>query len=110
MDGAASGFSPLQAYLTCKITQIWSPDCFLLWEPDVIGNVVEFSFVDGAVYPGEGENLATLHTPNGSEILCLGGNVTFVTTNDFATGSLGQGPGPGGKTLGWWSPFSTNGH
>ena len=104
MDGAAAGFDAGNSYTTCKITQVWSPSCILMWEPDTrVAGINEYN--DGANYPANGENLAPLHTPDGSEVLSVGGNVTFVTTNGFAAQSAGTG-----RTLLWWSPFSVSGH
>jgi hypothetical protein len=112
MDGAPTGYGSGFVHATCKLTQVWSPNCYLLWEPDTAVSGA-FEFNDGANSPGPGENLAPLHTPNGSEVLCVSGNVDFVTTNSFAAASLapaGTGSGPGGKNFLWWSPLSSNGH
>jgi hypothetical protein len=115
MNEAQSGFSTIGTFPPCKMTQIWNPACYLLWEPCMSVNFPASTF-GGATYPGYltalppsgAANLAFRHSPNGSEILCLNGSVPFVTTNTFVA-PAGSGPGPGGKTLAWWSPFSGNG-
>ena len=105
MNGAVCGFT-ISTYSTCKITQVWSPACLLLWEPDsAVSGAFEFN--DGANWPGNASNesLATYHSVNGSEVLCVGGNVAFVSSNSFRAASFAVG-----KSLLWWSPFSFNGH
>ncbi len=46
-----------------------------------------------------------MHTVNGGEIVTVGGNVQFVTTQKFNAESAATG-----ESLAWWSPFSANGH
>jgi type II secretory pathway pseudopilin PulG len=123
MNGSLSGFSSQNQYVTCKTTDAWNPGCWLLWEPNGNGSppasASAFVFNDGANYPGinEADGLnegpGAVHTVNGSEILSVAGNVQFATTQKIQADEntpAGQGAGPGGKTLGWWSPFSTTGH
>jgi hypothetical protein len=43
----------------------------------------------------------------------LDGGVEFITSTNFYIDSNtppGEGPGPGGKTRLWWSPFTPDGH
>jgi hypothetical protein len=43
----------------------------------------------------------------------LDGGIEFITSTNFAADSNippGEGPGPGGQTRLWWSPFSADGH
>ncbi len=125
MDGAECAFPNYgggQNPNQCKITQIWSPLCYLLWEPDenVIaqGNPGSFEFNDGANFPTSppsgGEGIGRLHSKKGGNILALDGHVQFLQSLQFAQDSnatLGNGaPGPVGKTLLWWNPNSANGH
>jgi type II secretory pathway pseudopilin PulG len=116
MNGASVGFpSLISGYGTpCKITDIWSPACYLLWEPEENamgqGNPGAFDYNDGAYYPNISEGIGRLHSANSGNMLCVGGNVQFVTVQTIKIQSAGTGPGPGGKTLAWWSPISANGH
>jgi prepilin-type N-terminal cleavage/methylation domain-containing protein len=116
MNGAESGFATV--YPPSKVTDAWSPGCWLLWEPDEnaagLGNPGASDFDDGARCPGASfgtsEGIGRLHTANGGEILCVGGNVQMVTVQTWKAQTTRTGPmGPGGKTLAWWSPFSING-
>ena len=123
MDGAVNGFN--YANGSCKVTQGWSPLCYLLWEPDEnaggTGVPGAFEFNDGANYPSVptsctnpgNEGIGRLHTKNGGNALCLDSHVQYLLYKQFQQDSAtpcGQGPGPGGKTFLWWSPFTSNGH
>jgi prepilin-type N-terminal cleavage/methylation domain-containing protein len=123
MDGAVCGFpgSPVTVTHTCKTPQVWSPLCYLMWEPDENtlgpGDPGAFEFNDGSNYPTVppvgAEGIGPLHSKKGGNALCLDGHVQFVLVNDFKADSatpLGKGPGPGGKTYLWWSVYSQNGH
>ncbi len=113
-DGAACGFA--DGGSSCKITQIWSPLCYLAWEPDdTLDGAFEFN--DGANYPtvppaGE-EGIGLLHNKTGGNIMRCDGGVQFISSTNFALDSNippGTGPGPGGKTYLWWNVGSTTGH
>jgi type II secretory pathway pseudopilin PulG len=117
MNGSVAGFpSPENAhgYKTAKITQVWSPLCYLLWEPDENaagpGNPGAFDYNDGANFPSSSEGIGRLHTSNGGEMLSVAGNVQFVTVKKWNTETVGIGSGPLGQSLAWWNPFSSNGH
>jgi len=128
MNGADAGFPQAEneyQYKTCKITDVWSSACYLMWEPDeyLTASGVHSSspnlstFNDGAVNPSappsSSQGLGWMHSVNGNEILSVGGDVKFVTMRQFMADSntaSGRGPGPGGKTYLWWSPFSSDGH
>jgi len=118
MNGAVSGYpnEPQDGSRTCKITQIWSPLCYVMWEPDENflgpGNPGWFDWNDGSNFPTS-EGVGRLHSRRGGTIMAVGGHVVFVSKEQFAQDSntpLGTGPGPGGKTYLWWSPFSGTGH
>jgi hypothetical protein len=109
MNGSPNGFGGGTA--TCKITDAWNPGCYLLWETDENaagpGNPGALEFNDGAISPDETEGVPSkLHTLNGSEFLCVGGNVTFVSTNQF---NAAQNTSKG-RTFAWWHPSTTTGH
>jgi type II secretory pathway pseudopilin PulG len=110
MNGASVGFPSFPSFGTpCKITDIWSPACYLLWEPDEnASNPGEYN--DGANYPTSSEGIGRLHSAYSGNMLCVGGNVQFVTVQAFKNQSVvGAGPGPGGKTLAWWDTVVANG-
>jgi prepilin-type N-terminal cleavage/methylation domain-containing protein len=121
-DGAACGFSDTP-FRSAKLSQIWSPMCYLLWEPDEKAidprtglPIGAFEFNDGANFPDTvnyGEGIGRLHSKKGGMIVAIGGHVSFMTFQQYRSDSAtpaGTGPGPGGKTFLWWSPWSSNGH
>ena len=102
---------------SCKVTDVWSPMCVLLWEPDehmYDSNGDEaFEFNDGANFPNDQEGIGRLHSKIGGSVLGIDGHVQFMTVLDFrqqADQRAGTGPGPGGKNYLWWNPSSTDGH
>jgi prepilin-type N-terminal cleavage/methylation domain-containing protein len=119
MNGAVSGYPSPNVLRSCKVTAAWSPMCYLLWEPDenVLGpgNPGAFEYNDAANFPqaSNGEGIGRLHSKKGGAILALAGHVIFITTKTFYNDSntaAGKGPGPGGKTYLWWSPYKPDGH
>jgi prepilin-type N-terminal cleavage/methylation domain-containing protein len=125
-DGAIDGFPPSATFPTpMKITDVWNPLCYELWEPDEnaggLGNPGAQDFNDGSNYPSVptsctnpgNEGIGPLHSKNGGNALCFDGHAQFVLTTQFKQDSAtpcGQGPGPGGKTYLWYSSFSSDGH
>jgi type II secretory pathway pseudopilin PulG len=108
MNGAVCGYQT--AIRTCKITDAWSPDCYLLWGPDENAagphNPGLFAFNDGSSFPSTSDMLIEqLHTLGGGEILTVGGAVKFVSVQKFKQESTSSV-----KSLTWWSPFSAYGH
>ena len=123
MDGAVVGFPTIAnvGYGTpCKMTSVWSPLCYLIWEPDEkainpsTGQPVgAFEYNDGANFPdiAKGEGIGLLHSKHGGNALALDGHVDFVTAAQFTKyQTTGSGPGPGGKTYLWWNPSTTQGN
>jgi prepilin-type N-terminal cleavage/methylation domain-containing protein/prepilin-type processing-associated H-X9-DG protein len=125
MNGAVCGYpSPdnQYQYRACKASDVWSPTaCFVQWEPDENtlgpGNPGAGEFNDAANFPSAppsgGEGIGRLHSKKGGNILAMDGHVQFMLAPAFAQDSnipAGSGPGPGGKTGLWWSPFSLSGH
>jgi type II secretory pathway pseudopilin PulG len=107
MNGAVCGYGFVSR--TCKITDAWSPDCYLLWGPDENAagphNPGVFAFNDGSSFPSTSEMLIEqLHTLGGGEILTVGGAVQFVSVQRFKKESTSSV-----KNLAYWSPFSGNG-
>lgn len=126
MNGAACDFDNPNNYTTPKISSIWSPLCYIMWEPDEnlaspawpTGEGAE-AFNDGSSYPTAppdgSDGLGRLHDKLGGEILALDGHVQFLLETAFAADSntpLGKGPGPGGRTFLWWAVTgsSVDGH
>jgi len=105
MNGAVSGYG---AYPVprAKLTDIWSPRCYLLWNPDEnVNSIGAFAFNDGSSFPDRNEGPGCLHTANGTDLLIVGGNVQYVSLQKFRTEQSATG-----LSLAWWSPFSSNGH
>ncbi|MFO1475838.1 MAG: prepilin-type N-terminal cleavage/methylation domain-containing protein [Verrucomicrobiota bacterium] len=113
MDGAVAGY-PMPGsrykFRTAKLTSVWSPMCYLIWEPDenILGPGLPgaFEFNDGSNYPDGGEGIGRLHSRKGGAILAIGGHALIISVEQFKQETTkGKGTGPGGKTLLWWSPF-----
>ncbi len=122
MNGAVIDFpigKPNPWPVACKITQVWSQGCYLLWEPYLaVPHVVNGAnseageYNDGANYPGidaqntsQSEGIGTLHSSRGGDILAVDGHVDFITVTQFASESA--------QTVDsflWWAPQSANGH
>jgi prepilin-type N-terminal cleavage/methylation domain-containing protein len=118
MNGAIINYARSYDPNTPKIGSIWSPLCFLMWEPD--------EHLPGPGYPdGEGayewndgsnipasppygtEGIGRLHNKSGGEILALDGHVEFMTEAEFSQQALI--PYNSGRTLLWWSTLDPNG-
>lgn len=109
MDGAVNGFG---AGASCKVASVWSPMCWLQWEPDPIAGGI-YAYNDASDWPAPPEGLGLLHSKKGGVVVAFGGHVQFITKKEFSSDSTtpsGRGPGPGGKTFLWWSPYSRDGH
>ncbi len=105
MNGAVCGYSSFPVR-SAKLADIWSPRCYLLWNPDEnVNNVGAFAFNDASSFPDRNEGPGCLHTPNGTDLLTVGGNVQFVAVQKFRAEQTASG-----LTLAWWSPFSASGH
>ena len=114
MNGASCNFGSTPA--VSKVTDVWSPDCYLFWEIDEqefeeFGQAEAFGFNDGAATPDEPPDgaggLGSLHGNNGGEVVTVGGNVNFITLSTFQFQSFAlpnTTMGPSGQTLAWWAP------
>ena len=125
MNGSACSFTdpvPNGTPPKIKSTDIWSPLCYLLWEPDehlpcpsqgFPNGELNFEWNDGANSPDApprgSEGIGRLHGKNGGNILAMDGHVDYINTNTFNRLSLNLGPGPGGKGLLWWDPNQRRG-
>jgi prepilin-type N-terminal cleavage/methylation domain-containing protein len=107
MNGAVCGYD-YNRYRSAKITSVWSPMCYIQWEPDeTLGNppVGAFVYNDGSSYPNSNEGIGRLHT-RGGVVLVLDAHVEFVSFEDF---QKQQTMAPNSKGLLWWSPWSADG-
>jgi prepilin-type N-terminal cleavage/methylation domain-containing protein len=127
MNGAVCGYgenppSPSPPpYKDCRITDVWTPMCYLLWEPDehlassgYPQGELNFEWNDGSNFPDAppsgSEGIGRLHGKDGGNIMALDGHVDYITTIVFNRESNYGGSGRGGKGLLWWNPYSLNGH
>src|SRR5438046_872954 len=50
-----------ESHLTCRITDVWNPECYLMWGPDantpLPGLPIGFYYNDGAMYPDKHEGM-----------------------------------------------------
>jgi prepilin-type N-terminal cleavage/methylation domain-containing protein len=129
MNGAVAGYpaappaGSYYTYRTTKISEVWSPTCYLFWEPDENtlgpGNPGPFEYNDGSNYPDTpvsnpsgAEGIGPLHDKKGGNIARLDGGSQFITVSQFDQESKGPpGDAPDGlRTRLWWSVYSANGH
>jgi prepilin-type N-terminal cleavage/methylation domain-containing protein len=111
MNGSACFFPPggvnnTYNYATARAGQVWSPLCWLLWEPDQ--KIDSNCYNDGSSYPGSGpaqepntepaEGLGNLHV-NGGNLLAVGGNAQFMRLTEYNPDQAAAGP-----NLMWWNP------
>jgi type II secretory pathway pseudopilin PulG len=117
MNGASAFFpNPRNKfqYRTCKASQIWSPLCIILWEPDGrigTGEAGDDCYNDGGNYPHSAEGVSILHV-TGANVLTVGGSTRFMSSSDVLAemnnppANLPRAP----KGLLWWNPNYQNGH
>jgi prepilin-type N-terminal cleavage/methylation domain-containing protein len=119
MDGAVVSYNknpntpPMPYGAPCKMTDVWSQLCYIIWEPDEYSDPSATSeYNDGSDDPTTaGESIGLLHSKHGGNALALDGHVDFVTVVNFtAYVNVGNGPGPGGKTFLLWDTYDANGH
>jgi type II secretory pathway pseudopilin PulG len=97
-------------YKTAKTSQIWSPQCIILWEPSGTSGSGS-GYNDGANYPLIDEGVSSLHV-TGANVLAVGGNASMMSFKDF----IGEMNNPlytdcsHGKGLLWWNPQTCDGH
>jgi prepilin-type N-terminal cleavage/methylation domain-containing protein len=119
MNGASAFYPPLgkpeaSQYRTCKASQIWSPLCIILWEPDGRRGTGANGdgYNDGSNYPDLHEGVAvSLHT-KGANVLTVGGGANMMSFQEFL-GEFNDPPAnlpKAPKGLLWWNPAYQNGH
>ncbi len=113
MNGAAAFYAgggqndSAYNFLTPKVTSIWSPLCYLLWEPDQI--LDNGCYNDGSNVPAPDgqitalEGLGNLHVKGGN-VLAVGGNAQYMLPRDYSNEVYQVS-----KNLGFWNPLSGNG-
>jgi hypothetical protein len=105
MNGAVCGYG--MSVSTAKITDPWSPECYLLYQPDEnLGQppIGAFAFNDASSFPDRNEGMGALHSVSTVDIVTIGGNVRSVTIARVLKEQAATS-----KSLAWWSPFSANG-
>jgi prepilin-type N-terminal cleavage/methylation domain-containing protein len=132
MNGASCQYGAVANNITPKMTSIWSPLCYIQWEPDEYSNGSggdytgvppdgpsgAFEWNDASNFPDAPpsgvEGIGKLHNKSGGIILALDSHVQIITAKAFQQDSNtpdGKGPGPGGRTYLWWAlGTSSNGH
>ncbi len=104
MNGAVCGYNGV--YRSAKITQVWSPMCYIQWEPDEnLNGIGAFAYNDASSYPDRNEGVGKLHQ-KGAIVQAVGGHVQFLAFKDFYRE---QTNAPNAKGLLWWSPWSASG-
>jgi prepilin-type N-terminal cleavage/methylation domain-containing protein len=112
MNGAACYFPVLSNfkqynYATCKVTEVFSSVCYLLWEAKPENT---FTYNDGANYPNQVEGVGKMHF-KGCNVLAIDGHVDFMLVRDF--GGLSFPPNhfsfKGPRTLFHWNPKTVDG-
>jgi len=114
MNGASCFYVPLgdnslYGYKTCKMGEIWSPLCWIQWEPDPNDHN---AYNDGANYPDPTEGVSHLHT-EGANVLAVGGNASFMQFSEFHSEEAVPpltNPRQSTKGLFWWNPKQSDGH
>jgi prepilin-type N-terminal cleavage/methylation domain-containing protein len=102
MNGAVCGYST--GYRSAKISQVWSPMCYIQWEPDeTLGGIGAFAYNDASSFPDHNEGVGKLHG-SGAVVQAVGGHVLFIKYTQFQTEQNNPRIG-----LLWWSPWSSNG-
>jgi prepilin-type N-terminal cleavage/methylation domain-containing protein len=115
MNGASCYYAPLgdpglYSYKTCKISDIWSPLCWIQWEPN--GQTDPSAYNDGANYPDPNEGVSHLHI-EGANVLAVGGNASFMQFSEFLTEEAVPpvtNPRQDTQGLFWWNPNQSDGH
>ena len=101
-----------------KASAVWSPLCYLLWEPDEYlaspsdpNGEGAFEWNDGSNFPDSPpygcEGIGRMHSKDGGNILALDGHVDYLKEAQFA--QQASIPYTDGRTLLWWSTIDANG-
>jgi len=105
MNGAVCGYN--NTYRSAKVTQVWSPMCYIQWEPDeTLGNppIGSFAYNDASSFPDRNEGIGRLHSKGGI-VLAIGGHVQFLSFKEFNNEQVVTAK----RGLLWWNPWTANG-
>jgi prepilin-type N-terminal cleavage/methylation domain-containing protein len=113
MNGAAAFFpSETDAgsykFQTVKTTQVWSQECYLMWEPDFTSTDQKI-WGDASGYPNPLEGVNRAHE-TGAIVGEVGGAAKWVKFIDFLNEENNPPQGTSGKGLLWWNPKKDDGH
>src|ERR1043166_175430 len=103
MNGAACNFGGLSPK-SVKFTEVWSSQCYIMWEPDESLITGTGAYNDASSYPNSNEGPGKLHV-SGVVVLALDGHVNFGKFSDFAK----QQNDPNRNFI-WWATDTANGH
>ncbi len=115
MNGAAGFFpsmgSDTYGYRTAKMSQIWSPQCIINWEPSGTSGM-QYGYNDGASYPDSNEGPSIVLHVTGANVLTVGGSTRFMSFADLTAemNHPNQNDCTRGKGLLWWNPQRCDGH
>jgi prepilin-type N-terminal cleavage/methylation domain-containing protein len=96
MNGAVTKYGTL-GNRPVRMSDIWSPLCYLQWEPDEnLNGIGSFAFNDASSYPDHNEGVGRLHV-SGAIIQAMDGHVLFLSFKQFTDAQTAPGKG-----LLWW--------
>ena len=96
MNGAVNKFGSIPNR-GVRITEVWSPMCYIQWEPDEnLNGIGAFAFNDASSFPDASEGVGRLHI-SGAIIQALGGHVQYISFKQFTKEQTAPGRG-----LLWW--------
>lgn len=102
--GYGTGYSPVGR--SAKVTEVWSPMCYVQWEPDeTLGTppIGAFAYNDASSFPDRNEGVGRLHT-SGAIVRAIGAHVNFISFKQFDIEQKNPTKG-----LLWWNPKTANG-
>ena len=106
MNGAVCGYGSYPNHRSAKISEVWSPMCYIQWEPDeTLGKppIGAFAYNDASSFPDKNEGVGKLHT-SGAIIRAVGAHVQFISFKQFDIEQKNPKTG-----LLWWNPKSATG-
>jgi prepilin-type N-terminal cleavage/methylation domain-containing protein len=115
MNGSVCGFGTRTN--GCKLSDVWSSGCYLLWEPDENNPlpapngppIGAWDFNDGSNEPDQSGGIGHTHG-RGGIALALDGHVDFITADQYLQEEQNPPAGGNQKNLWWWNPVTTDGH
>ena len=103
MNGAVCEYGRIMTATGVKITSVWSPMCYILWEPDETFNPSAGAYNDASSYPDRGEGVGHWHI-SGAIVLALDSHVNFIKYEAFQKEQNNPA-----RNLLWWAPDSIDG-